>query len=232
MAQSNYLNDIGATGLLEATYGEEDSFQLLAADLTLTAEAGSSDSVKYLAAVMGNAISAAALTKTQNIIAGVIGKHDITGAISSTYPTAGVWGEIGDKSVATAAVMAVMGGDSGENTNPRALIGVDWQNSTEGTRVAFGLDLEGVIHDDYKSPRYGSGLIRLGGRFDNAGTVETVNDLLVLAGTAAPTNGTSGTGAAAAAAGSVYIRQSGSNSKIYINGNTKASPTWNVVTSA
>lgn len=212
--------------------------QPVSADLILGVAAGSSTTLSplYLAAVMGNVMEATAgdgLTATKNMIAGVVGKLDVQGAISSTYPSAGVWGELGDlvSDALTAAVLAVVGGDSGVLTGG-AMFGVDWLNSTPASKVNFGLDLEGATHDSYLTPRYGKGHIRLGGRFSNAGVLETVTDLLVLVGTAAPTNGTSGTGAGDADAGSIYIRQSGSNSKIYINGNTKASPTWNLVTSA
>lgn len=227
--ETNFLGKKNAQGALEATYGEDTSFQLVAADLTLVAAAGSSSSSKYIAAGMFNVIAAEALTKTMPVLAGVIGKHDIPYAISSTYPGAGVIGEIGDQSRATAAILAVMGGDSGANTSPRALYGVDWQNSTPGSYVGFGLDLEGVIHDGYVEPRYNKGWVRYGGRYNNAGAVETVNDVLELFGTAAPTNGASGTGAGDAGPGSRYTRSAGANSKLYINTNTKASPTWTVV---
>lgn len=50
-----------------------------------------------------------------------------------------------------------------------------------------------------------------------------------LTGSAAPTDGTSGTGAGFAAPGSMYTRASTTNSKLYINTNTTASPTWTVV---
>ncbi len=43
----------------------------------------------------------------------------------------------------------------------------------------------------------------------------------------APTNGTAGDGAGFAGPGSIYIDTLGA--KIYINTNTKASPTWTVV---
>ena len=49
--------------------------------------------------------------------------------------------------------------------------------------------------------------------------------LLIEAG--APVDGTSGTGASFAGPGSLYIDITGT--KIYINTNTKASPTWTVV---
>ena len=53
--------------------------------------------------------------------------------------------------------------------------------------------------------------------------------LWLFSGSAAPTDGTSGTGAGWAGPGSIYVRGSTTNSKAYINTNTKASPTWTVI---
>lgn len=49
----------------------------------------------------------------------------------------------------------------------------------------------------------------------------------ILYGAGAPTDGTSGTGAGLYQPGSLYIDTT--NTKLYINTNTKASPTWTVV---
>jgi hypothetical protein len=56
-----------------------------------------------------------------------------------------------------------------------------------------------------------------------------VGGIAIFTGTGAPTNGTTGTGAKFAPPGSLYIRSSGANSKLFINTNTTASPTWTVV---
>lgn len=53
--------------------------------------------------------------------------------------------------------------------------------------------------------------------------VRFANDIVQSTGSAAPTNGTSGTGAGVSGPGSVYYRTNGS---VYVNTNTKASPTW------
>lgn len=53
------------------------------------------------------------------------------------------------------------------------------------------------------------------------------NDVNIFAGDGAPTNGTSGTRAGTAGPGSLYSDYT--NGKLYINTNTKASPTWTVV---
>jgi hypothetical protein len=60
------------------------------------------------------------------------------------------------------------------------------------------------------------------------------NDVALISGDAAPTDGTSGTGVGYAGPGSIYIRINAGNAKMYINGGagTKASPVWKLVTSA
>jgi len=217
-------------------YDGTTSMQAAYAMLGLAAGAGSSTSHKYLAAFLaevhgGSAVTETVnLTKTDNVVAGLVAKYSHIGTNASTYAGAALVAEIGDATTAAyAAVVAALGGDTAV-TSATAAFAVDWQNSTPTSRFNYGLDLEGLAaHDGYLVPRYNKGFIRMGGR---AVAQETVADLLILAGTSAPSNGSSGTGAGDAGAGSLYIRQSGSNSKIYINGNTKASPTWNLVTSA
>lgn len=51
-----------------------------------------------------------------------------------------------------------------------------------------------------------------------------------MAGAGVPTDGTSGTGAGFAGKGSIYSDTT--NGKLYVQGNTTASPTWKLVTSA
>jgi hypothetical protein len=53
------------------------------------------------------------------------------------------------------------------------------------------------------------------------------NDVLITTGSGAPTNGTSGTGVGLTGPGSLYIRTA--TGVVYVNTNTKASPTWTVV---
>lgn len=83
----------------------------------------------------------------------------------------------------------------------------------------YGLDLATTLQDQYgDTPAVNKADLRI------------TNDIVIMNGTAVPTDAT--TGAGFAGPGSLYIRVSGSSSKIYINGNTKASPTWKLVTSA
>jgi len=228
-------------GVEVLAYDGSGSMQGFSSMLGLAAGAGSSTSTspKYLAGIMGEVHGGedvddeVNLTATANMIAGVIGKYSHKGTNASTYMGSAVRAEIGSPTTAAqAAVLAVLGGDSGV-TSAGAAFGVDWENSTPTSRFNHGLDLEGPgSHDSYLVPRYNKSFLRMGGRYPNAGTVETVADLIVIAGTASPTDGTSGTGAGDAGAGSLYIRQSGSSSRIYVNANTKASPTWKEVTQA
>ena len=59
--------------------------------------------------------------------------------------------------------------------------------------------------------------------------MDSRNGVWFLMGAAAPTNGTSGTGATFANVGSVYIDISAGVGKMFINTNTQASPTWTAV---
>ena len=213
------------------------SMQAISAMLGLAAGVGSSTSTspRYLAAFMaevfqGRTVDAAAinLTATANIVAAIIGKYSQKGTNASTYMASAVRAEIGDGVTAPrAAVLAVMGGDT-TASSAAAAFGVDWESSMGASRFNFGIDFEGSgAHDGYQLPRYNQGFIRMGGRVQNAaGALVTIADLVILAGTAAPTDGTSGTGAAVAGPGSKYIRQSGSDSNEFIQRGTLASPTW------
>ena len=210
------------------------SFQGLAVDFRPTAAFGSSTNASpvYGGAIMGNFITAASITATDNMLFGVCGKWDDTGTNSATYGGAAVRAEIGDNSTsARAAFLAVMGGDSPGTESAFAAFGVDWNSSTVASNFNFGIDLEGLAaHDGYLIPRYNDGFIRMGGRTRNAaGAQVTVADVCILIGTAAATDGTSGTGAGIAGPGSLYIRQDGSSSTLVINTNTAASPTWSAI---
>jgi len=68
----------------------------------------------------------------------------------------------------------------------------------------------------------------------SAGHLVFNNDVALITGDPAPTDGASGTGAGFAGPGSIYVRINPTNAKLYINGGagTKASPVWKLVTSA
>lgn len=195
------------------------SFQMLAADLTLEAGSGSSagDNPKFLAAIMGNIIGAT-LTADANYLGGVIGAYSVTGTKATTYPAGAVLAQISDSvTEADGAVVAYIDGDSGVTTANAAFKAMA-NNSNAGSGFNYGLDLTSGSHDGFNALAILKADLRL------------TNDVCVLQGTAVPTDGT--TGANFAGPGSMYIRVSGSNSNAYINCNTKASPTWKLVTRA
>lgn len=55
--------------------------------------------------------------------------------------------------------------------------------------------------------------------------IQLKNHVRIMSGSAAPSDGTSGTGAGKAGPGSLYLRTNGS---MYQNTNTQASPTWTI----
>lgn len=207
------------------------SLQPLAADLNVLAAVGTSTATvpAYIAAMMGN-ILGASLTKTANYLAGVYGKYSVSGARSTTFPAGGVVGEAAGR--CHGAVVALLGVHDDPN---EAQVGAafkvmsdNWTvpSDASGRGFAFGLDLQIDVTRSGQSyvNGYNKGDIRLGG--DINGTAAG-NDVLIMRKAGAPTNGTSGDGAANAGPGSLLIDTT--NAKLYINTNTKASPTWTIV---
>lgn len=62
------------------------------------------------------------------------------------------------------------------------------------------------------------------------GALTLPNSAVILTGAGVPVDGVSGTGAAVAGPGSIYLDVT--NANMYLNGNTQASPTWKLVTRA
>lgn len=228
----------GTVTAATTSYAGTPSKQALAGDLNLAAGAGTSTALSsaYLAGVMGNVLFDGALTDTENLVSGVIGKYNITGTNAALSAKGAVIGEVSGakagqvSSSADGAFVAVIGGDEGA-VQARAAYTVDFNNTgNHGTNLSyfrFFADTQGPgAHSGYMTGRYNDGFFRLGGIFSNAGALETVEDMCILGGTTAPTDGTSGTGAGQCAAGSVYFRQGGASSNIYTQRGTKASPTW------
>lgn len=199
------------------TYSGTDSFQPIEADLSLAAGAGDSTDTSFLAPVMGNVIGTN-LSKTKNYIGGLIGHYTVDGTNASTYPVGAVLAGIGDSTTtADGAVVAYIDGDSG-TTQAGAAFKVMSNNSTAASGFDFGLDLQDAAHDGYQAVDVD---------FYNKAPVRLVTDVCVLVSAGAPTDGTSGTGAGNAGKGSLCVDST--NGKLYINTNTKASPTWTVV---
>lgn len=131
------------------------SYQLVSADLTLDAGAGSSDGTnpKFLAGGMLS-IHGASLTADANYLGGVIGQYDISGTQATTYPAGAVLGMIADGvTEADGAFVAFIDGDSAQ-TNANAAFTVRNNNSTMGSGFAYGLDLKGASHDGYPAVAY------------------------------------------------------------------------------
>lgn len=134
----------------EFPYSGTGSRQAVEADLESAAAAGTSDEgdSAYIGGVMGNALGAA-LTKTHNIIAGVIGKLSVSGARATTYPLAAVYAEIGEDSEhADAGVVSAIGGDSAA-VNADAAFGIDHLNSNPGAGFDWIVNGHKEAHDGY-----------------------------------------------------------------------------------
>lgn len=206
------------SGLEDDPYTGASSFQPLAADLNLGPHSGrdAATGTSFLGAIMGNVIGDT-LTRTANYLAGLIGHYNVLGAKESTYPAGAVLAGIGDGvTEADGAFVAYIDGDDNQ-TNAGAAFKVRSNNSTAGSGFDFGVDLQDAAHDGYHA---------VDKDFYKKACLRLVSDVVVLAPKAgAPTNGT--TGKDVAGPGSLYIDITAG--KLYINTNTKASPTWTVV---
>lgn len=216
-------NQVGTSHLSDSiqvetatTYSAAGSFQLLAADLTLAAGAGTSDPTgsSFLGAAMGNVLGSN-LTQTHNYVGGVIGHYSVTGTNASTYPVGGVLAGISDgTTTADGAFVAYIDGDSALTTAGAAFKVMN-NNSTPGSGFDFGVDLQDAAHDGYAA---------VDEDFYNKAPVRLVRDVVVLVDEGTPANGVSGTGANTAGKGSLYVDTT--NGVLYINTGTMASPAW------
>lgn len=197
------------------TYAQAASYQDVGVDLTLGAHAGKTGDTAFLAPIMGNLLGNA-LTKLGNYLGGLIGHYNVTGTKATTFPAGAVLAGIGDGvTQADGAVVAYIDGDSAQ-TNCGAMFKVRNNNSTAASGPNFGLDLQDAAHDGFQP---------VDAAFYKSAPLRLVSDVVTLVGAAAPTNGV--TGATAAGPGSLYVATT--TPKLYINTNTKASPTWTVV---
>lgn len=145
-----------------ATQSGSAAFQAGDFDFNVGAGYGSSTATApvYGAGVMGNIIGSA-LTATQNILAGVIGKYDITSTNASVLGKAGVIGQVGDlANSADAAFLAILGGDTGALT-PGAAYGVMSMASTGASKFGYGLDLFRAAIGAYQAVSFGTADVRL-----------------------------------------------------------------------
>lgn len=213
------VGSLGSTVSGETEFSGTGSFQPIAPDLSLDAAAGSADGAnpKYLAAVMGN-ILGDSLTKDANYLGGVIGAFSITGTKATTYPAGAILAQITDGvTQADGAVVAYVDGD-GSVTKANAAFKAMSNNSTAGSGFDYGLDLTSPAHDGYNDLAILKADVRM------------TNDVCLFEKAGVPVDGVSGTGAGFAGPGSMCIDIT--NKNVYINANTKASPTWKLVTRA
>lgn len=202
---------------VQETYGDQHSHQSIASDLTLGTNAGSSDgsNPKYEAAAMFNLFGDSMISDA-DYMAGVIGAYSVTGVKATTYPAGAVLGQITDAVTdADGAFVAYVDGD-GDVTKANAAFKAMSNNSTAGSGFSYGLDLFGAAHDGYLELAILKADIRMS------------KEVCILNGAGAPTDGV--TGATFAEIGSIYIRRD--TGKMYLDGGTKTSPTWKLVTSA
>ena len=223
-----FSQSVGAIDASTASYADAASEQAISGDLNVAAGAGTSTAgaSAYLAGVMGNVLGAN-LTDTNNIVAGLVGKYDVTGTNASNYPSGGVVGEIGNNTTtADGSVIAAMGGDL-NTSSARAAYTTAYMNSTAASAWTWGLDLQGPgAFASYLEPRFSQGFLRLGGRTfdsDNA-TIFTAANVCIAVVNSVPVDGVSGTRAGQCGLGSLLIRMD--NGTLSQNTGTLASPTW------
>jgi len=216
---NTWVGDLRITGSLLGSgenYSDDGSFQVIAPDLNLSVDAGTSDAgdSAFLAPVMGNVIGDS-LSKTHNYLAGLIGAYSITGTKATGYPAGGVLGIIMDTVTdADGAVVAVIDGDSGV-TKANAAFKAMSNNSTPGSGFDFGVDLHGPAHDGYNDLAILKADVRMS------------HEVCILSNAGVPD---SSVGAGTAEKGSLCIDRSAG--KVYVNGGSKATPDWKLVVSA
>lgn len=225
MPETNFdsvrVGSLATAGPYEASevYAGASSHQTIAADLELTAGAGTSTNgtSAFLAALMGNLLGAT-LTKTKNYLAGMLGALSVTGTKATELQAGGVVGIIMDGvTEADGAVVAVIdGSDPSAVTRANAAFAARMNNNDAGSGVDYGLDL------------YDAG--RSAGLFTGGGLplavakaeIRMSSQVCFLTGDGAPVNGT--TGDNFAGKGSVYSDYT--NGVLYINEGAITNPTW------
>lgn len=221
------LDRSGATGVGGPVYAGEGSFQPIATDLELDADAGVSDAgnSSFLAAIMGNLLGDA-LTKTKNYLAGVIGALSVTGARATELQVGAVVAVVMDGvTEADGAVVAVIdGSDPSSETRANAAFAARMNSNNADSGFDYGVDL----HDAGRS----AGLYTGGGEplAIAKAIVRTPLEAGWIESEGVPTDGGAGTGAGFAGKGAFCVDVT--NADLYLNAGSKASPTWKLVTRA
>jgi hypothetical protein len=158
------------------------------------------------------------LSSTATYYIGATGRYLITGTNASTFAKAGVMGVVGNTTTtADAAVMAWMDGDGG-TTTARAGYAIGMTQSTGASGFDYGMDLQ--LQDAVG----GGGSVQPYKKAE----MRVSNDVVVMTGAGAPTDGT--TGDNYAGPGSMYVDITGAN--LYIQTGLITSPVWKLVTRA
>jgi hypothetical protein len=203
------------------------SFQPIAVDLNLDADAGTSEAgdTDFLAPIMGNLLGDG-LTQESNYLAGLIGALSVTGARATVLPLAALLGILMDGAVnADAIVQAhIDGGDPSTQTNARAAFGVSQFNNHAATGVDYGLDLRFVPGAEIDALLSGTAeafkVLKA--------LVRSPNNVCWLEGDGAPVDGT--TGDDFAGKGSLYTDYT--NGALYLNTGTLTDSVWVEMTQA
>jgi hypothetical protein len=129
---------------LAETYGDDGSHQTVAADLDLEAAAGTSEAgnTAFVAPAMFN-LTGADLTKTNNLLAGLIAALSITGARATVLPLAAMLAILMDGCATADGIVTahIDGGDPSTQTNARAAFAVSVFNNHASSGVEYGMDL-------------------------------------------------------------------------------------------
>jgi hypothetical protein len=209
MAVTTYVKlPAGPFTRIGAKITASSSRYVFSAHANVAATAGS-NTTSFLGGVRGE-VKGSNQTKTATAYSGVWGSYWITGTNASTWPKAGVVGEVhSGVTSADAGVLAM----KGSGTTCRAMFGVgDMDQDVNG--ATYGLDLSTNSFSPGKSSvGYTQADVRLS------------NGWVIMGGSGVPTN--SSTGAGYAGKGSLY--NDWTNGKLYINTGTNAAPTWTVV---
>lgn len=158
------------------------------------------------------------LGSTATYYVGATGRYLITGTNASTFAKAGSMGVVGNTTTtADAAVMAWMDGDGG-TTTARAGFGIGMTQSTAASGFDYGMDLQ--LQDAVG----GGGSVQPYKKAE----LRVSNNVVVMTGSGAPSDGT--TGDNYAGPGSMYVDITGAN--LYVQTGLITSPVWKLVTRA
>jgi hypothetical protein len=149
--KSTVLGDRTYLAYASDEYAEEGSFQPVAIDLNLDADAGTSDQgdTSFLGPIMGNLLGAV-LTKTHNFLGGLIGALSVTGAKSTMLQQGAVVGIAMDGvTEADGVIVAVIdGGDPSSETRVNAMFAARMNNNDAGSGADYGMDLYDAGRDE------------------------------------------------------------------------------------